>query len=73
MQPNFKHVIEEAKHLNSNERALIAHCLISSLESNQEDYVDPAWADLAEKRYNELISGKVKPVTWEEIKKEIKG
>ncbi len=72
MQPNFKHVIEETKHLNSNERALIAHCLISSLESNQEDYVDTAWADLAEKRYNELISGKVKPMIWEEIKKDIK-
>lgn len=48
MQPNFKHIIEEAKQLNSNERALIAHCLISSLESNQEDYVDSVWADLAE-------------------------
>jgi putative addiction module component (TIGR02574 family) len=73
MSPNFRHVIEEAKHLNPNERAIIAHCLISSLESNQEDYVDSAWADLAEKRYDELISGKVNPVTWEEMKKDING
>lgn len=59
--------------MGSDERALVAHCLISSLESNQEDYVDTAWADLAEKRYDELISGQVKSMTWEEMKKDIKG
>jgi len=70
---SIKQVIEKSKHLNPKERALVAHCLISSLETKQDEGVDQAWADLAEKRYEELISGKVEPVSWEDIKKDIKG
>ena len=47
---------------------LVARCLISSLDNK----VDSAWAELAEKRYVELVSGKVRPVLWEDIKKEVK-
>ena len=70
---SIKQVIEESKNLNPKERALVAHCLISSLETKQDEGVDQAWADLAEKRYEELISGKVEPVSWEDIKKDVKG
>lgn len=70
---SIKQVIEKSKHLNPKERALVAHCLISSLETTQDEGVDQAWADLAEKRYEELISGKVEPVSWEDIKKDVKG
>ncbi len=72
MSVEFKHVIEEAKKLNAQERALVAHCLISSLETKHDDRVDLEWAKLAEKRYNDLISKKVNTVTWEQIKKEVK-
>ena len=70
---SIKQVIEKSKHLNPKERALVAHCLISSLETRQDEGVDQAWADLAEKRYEELISGKVEPASWEDIKKDVKG
>ena len=70
---SIKQVIEKTRHLNPKERALVAHCLISSLETRQDEGVDQAWADLAEKRYEELISGKVEPVSWEDIKKDVKG
>ena len=70
---SIKQVIEKSKHLNPKERALVAHCLISSLETKRDEDVDQAWADLAEKRYEELISGKVEPVSWEDIKKDVKG
>ena len=70
---SIKQVIEKTRHLNPKERALVAHCLISSLETRQDEGVDQAWADLAEKRYEELISGDVEPVSWEEIKKDVKG
>ena len=66
-------VIESAKHLNPSERALVAHCMIYSLETKQDDGVDEAWVKLAERRYAELMSGKVKSVSWSDIKKEIKG
>ena len=65
-------VIENAKYLSPNERALVAHCLIYSLETKQDIGVDQAWAELAEKRYEELTSGKVESVSWDDIKKEIK-
>lgn len=70
---SIKQVIEKTKHLSPKERALVAHCLISSLETRQDEGVDQAWADLAEKRYEELISGQVEPVSWEDIKKDVKG
>ena len=66
-------VIESASRLSPNERALVAHCLIYSLETKQDIGVDQAWAELAEKRYEELTSGKVQSVSWDDIKKEIKG
>jgi len=73
MSAKFNKVIEGVKHLNAHERALVAHCLISSLETKQDDGVDMAWAELSEKRYDELLTGKVKSVSWEKIKKEVKG
>ena len=70
---DIRQVIENTKNLNSNERALLAHCLISSLESIQDEGVDDAWAELSEKRYSELLSGKVEPVSWDSIKKDVIG
>jgi len=73
MSAKMKQVIENIKDLSSDEKALIAHCLISSLETKQDDIVDDAWAAIAETRFSELMSGSVQGVSWEEIKKEIKG
>jgi putative addiction module component (TIGR02574 family) len=73
MATKLKEVIENIKTLSAEERALVAHCLISSLETQQDENVEEAWAELAEKRYAELVSGEVAPVSWEEVKKEIKG
>jgi len=73
MATKIKQVIGNIKNLSAEERALVAHCLISSLETQQEEGVEEAWADLAERRYAELVSGGVKAVSWEEVKKEVKG
>jgi len=73
MATKLKQVIENIKNLSADERALVAHCLISSLETQQDENVDEAWAELAEKRYAELVSGEVEPLSWEEVKKEVKG
>ncbi len=73
MSTKMKQVIEEIKDLTAQERALVAHCLISALENKQDDGVEEAWGELAEKRYKELESGAVQGVTWDEVKKEVKG
>ena len=69
----FKQIIENIKELSADERALVAHCLITSLDSKQDDGTDEAWAELAEKRYLELEAGVVKGVSWKQIKSEVTG
>ncbi|WP_250655748.1 addiction module protein [Alkalimarinus coralli] len=70
---SIKQVLESTKHLNSSERAMLAHCLISSLDSTQDQGVEEAWGKLAEKRFQQLESGEVKGVSWSEIKKDTRG
>lgn len=71
MSAVFKKVIQNIGELSSDEKALVAHCLISSLESKHDDSVDKEWGELAEKRFLELESGAVKGLSWNEIKKQV--
>ena len=73
MSENFKQILENVKQLNPKERALMAHVIISSLDAVVDEEVDLAWGELAEKRYNDLLNGNVKPISWYEIKQGIKG
>ena len=70
---DVRQVIESAKYLNAKEKAMVAHCLISSLEMRHDEGVDQAWAELAQKRFEDLSSGEVRSVSWEDIKKKMKG
>ncbi len=72
MSAAFKEVVKNIEHLTSTEKAQIAHCLISSLDAKHEEGVDDAWLELAQQRFNELDSGTVKGVSWEQIKAQIK-
>lgn len=72
MSARMKQVMESINELSSDERALVAHCLISSLDETHDDDVEKAWLELAEKRFSELESGAIGGVSWEELKKEIK-
>ncbi|RLA19661.1 MAG: addiction module antitoxin RelB [Gammaproteobacteria bacterium] len=71
MSAVLKQVIENIEELTSSEKALVAHCLISSLEMKHDESVDNAWAELAEKRFSELDTGVVKSVSWCEIRNEV--
>ncbi|WP_018402890.1 addiction module protein [Marinobacter gelidimuriae] len=71
MSAVFNRVIQNIGKLSSDEKALVAHCLISSLELKHDDNVDKAWGELAQKRFIELESGAKKGVSWESIKKEV--
>ena len=73
MSAVLKQVIENIEELTSGEKALVAHCLISSLEIKHDESVDNAWAELAEKRFHDLETGVVKGVSWSEIKNEVTG
>lgn len=73
MSAKLKQVIEAIGELSADEKALLAHCLIASLEKVPEDGVEDAWHSLAGKRFSELESGKVKGVSWQEIRKSVQG
>ncbi len=68
---NMQQAIDHIKGLSIDERALLAHCLISSLNNIQEEGVEESWIQLAEKRWAQLESGVVQAVSWAEIKKGI--
>jgi len=72
MSAVFKQVIKNIENLSSDEKALVAHCLISSLEVKHDDSVDEAWGKLADKRFAELESGSVKGISWNEIVEQVK-
>ena len=72
MSVKLEKVMEEAKALSANDRALLAHCLISSLDKVQDDKVDAAWTLLAEERLAELESGEMQGITWDDIKSKLK-
>ena len=71
MAVNVQQVMEEVRYLSAQDRALVAHCLISSLEIKHDDSVDVAWGELTEKRFLELESGAVKGVSWDEIRNKV--
>lgn len=68
----LERVIQETKRLSANDRALLDHWLISSLETQHDERVDAAWLSLAEQRLYELETGKVQRVSWEEIRGQLK-
>jgi len=71
MLSNLQTALDSAKTLSVNERALLAHSLISSLETIHDDGVDESWAKIAKERFEELRTGKVRGVSWEQIKRNI--
>ena len=68
---SVERILNEAMHLKPSERAVIAQQLINSISVN-EDELEQEWLNLAEQRFNEIKSKKVKPVSWKEIKERIK-
>jgi hypothetical protein len=70
---NIQQVKESTKQLDFDDKALVAHCLITSHDTKQDECVEQEWAELAERRYEELVSEKAKSLSWDEVKKEVKG
>jgi putative addiction module component (TIGR02574 family) len=71
MKHSVEHILNEAMNLKPSERAVIAQQLINSI-STKEDEIEQEWLNLVEKRFHELKSKKVTPVSWKEIKERIK-
>lgn len=69
MAAELNQVFHDALELSDSERAALVGLLIESLESTEPDAdVEEAWAAEAERRWQEIESGQVKTIPWEEVK-----
>ncbi len=64
-------VLEEALTLPTQERARLAAELIASLDEGEDADVEQAWAIEIERRAEELRSGEVQGVPWEEARERL--
>jgi putative addiction module component (TIGR02574 family) len=68
MATELRQLFREALELTDDDRATLAGLLIESLETSPDPDVEAAWAEEAERRWQEIRSGKVQTIPWEEIK-----
>jgi putative addiction module component (TIGR02574 family) len=68
MAAELTQLFREAMELEDNDRATLAGLLIESLEGPEDPDVEKAWAAEVERRWQEIKSGKVKTIPWEEVK-----
>jgi len=61
-------LLQRALALPENERAELAGSLISSLETIVDRDVDAAWQAEVARRAQEVESGKVKTIAWEQVR-----
>jgi len=72
MSPSAKKLLEDALSLPEDARVDIAAALLESVEHEPVDEdADAAWSAEAKRRLEEVRSGAVKPVPWEEAEKQI--
>jgi putative addiction module component (TIGR02574 family) len=61
-------LFERASDLSDGDRAMLAGLLIESLEREHESDVESAWFHEVEQRLQELNSGTVKTVPWQQVR-----
>jgi putative addiction module component (TIGR02574 family) len=67
---------QEAQQLSREERERLASDLVAGLDNVSLSQIDQAWIEEAERRYDDLLSGRVKgiaaDVAFEEMRRELK-
>jgi putative addiction module component (TIGR02574 family) len=72
MAPNAEKLLQEALSLPEDARVDLAEALLQSVEHEPADEgADAAWSAEAKRRLDEVRSGAVKPVRWEEAEEQI--
>ena len=65
-------ILKEALLLSEKERVEMASALFESLDPIVDDGVEKAWEDEIARRIHEIDSGKVKAVSWDEMRKRMR-
>jgi putative addiction module component (TIGR02574 family) len=62
---SFEEILRAALLLSPNERAMLADHLLASLDAPNQEEIDAAWAEEAERRMREIDEGKVEAIDGE--------
>lgn len=73
MTDKLKSIIANINMLTAEEKLNLLRHLVSSLENVLEPGAEDDWLALAEKRLDQLESGVVKGVSWQEVKAAVTG
>lgn len=68
MTQEARELLQKALALPENERAELAGNLIASLDATIDQEVDAAWQQEVVRRLHDVESGKVKTISWEEVR-----
>ncbi len=69
MTQETQKLLQKALALPENERAELAGTLMSSLDTTIDPDVDAAWQQEVARRLDEVQSGDVKTIAWEEVQR----
>ncbi|MEX2464088.1 MAG: addiction module protein [Balneolaceae bacterium] len=69
MITDFKEIQHSALELDEKHRAELAKSLINSLEKHIDEDIEQAWIDEIQRRKAEIKSGKVSPISGQEVHK----
>ncbi len=64
-------LLEQVLRLPEKERSELADKLLENLEPASEEDVEAAWGEEIRRRIEEVESGAVKPVPWDEARRQI--
>jgi putative addiction module component (TIGR02574 family) len=70
MNPALDKVTSEALELPNAERLALAHTLLESVEPPCSSDVEGAWDDIIRRRIDEIDSGKIESIPWNQVKEE---
>jgi putative addiction module component (TIGR02574 family) len=71
MNPNVSNLLKKALALPPEARAALAGSLLESLDDTVDQGAEEEWNKEIAHRIGELDSGKVKPVPWAEVRRQI--
>ena len=72
MSGKAQKVLEEALTLPPEERADVAATLLESLDEQEDEGVEEAWAQEIEHRIRDVESGAVKTIPWSEARRRLR-
>ncbi len=73
MDPEIQRILEEAKRLPPLRRAELAVSILESLEDSSDPDAEKAWDAEADRRLEEMKSGRAREIPWEEARDLILG